>query len=71
MDLNMICKYIEVNQKEELPQIMEEASDYKSTSYGRGRSPSISSTNSSQASLQLDFMNGSNPYISLYMRFPK
>eukprot|EP00351_Strombidinopsis_sp_SopsisLIS2011_P004102 CAMPEP_0116887782 /NCGR_PEP_ID=MMETSP0463-20121206/22437_1 /TAXON_ID=181622 /ORGANISM="Strombidinopsis sp, Strain SopsisLIS2011" /LENGTH=44 /DNA_ID= /DNA_START= /DNA_END= /DNA_ORIENTATION= len=40
MDLNMICKYIEVSQKEELPQIMEEASDYKSSSYGRGRSPS-------------------------------
>jgi hypothetical protein len=35
------------------------------------RSPSISSTNSSSCSVQMEMLNGNSPYLPLYMRFPK
>ena len=35
------------------------------------RSPSLSSTNSSNCSLQLDLINGNSPFLPLVMRFPK
>jgi hypothetical protein len=35
------------------------------------RSPSMSSTNSSQCSMQIDMVNGNSPFVQLFMRFPK
>ena len=65
--------------KEELPRIIEEECDYQSMSSATAagmerkshRSPSISSTNSSQCSLQIDMINGNSPFLPLNMRFPK
>jgi len=74
----MLYKYLEVAIREELPKIMEEQQEYCSdhtksmSSFGRGRSPSISSTGSnSNQSVQMDFLTGNNPYLPLIMRFPK
>ena len=78
--------YLELNIKEELPRIIEEECDYQSvsslghqgTAGGNGgldrltnRSPSHSSTHSSNCSFQMDNVNGNTPYLPLYMRFPK
>ena len=67
-----------MNLKEELPRIVEEDYDQQSmSSVGhkgvgeRNRSPSISSTNSSTCSLQMEMLNGNSPFLPLYMRFPK
>ena len=73
-----IIKFLQANMKEELPRIMEEEFDYQSiSSLGergkvRGRSPSMSSTNSSGCSIQMETIsNGNCPYLPLFMRFPK
>ena len=80
IDIDMIVKFIQGNIKEELPRIIEEENDNQSMSSmshsnaierRSHRSPSISSTNSSQCSLQIDMINGNSPYVPLYMRFPK
>ncbi len=77
MDLDMLVKFIQNCLKEELPKIIEEENDCQSLSsmshsaLDRGRrSPSISSTNSSQCSIpQVDMLN--SPCVPLQMRFPK
>jgi hypothetical protein len=60
IDLNMLIKYLNENTKEELPKIVEEEHEYMSMSSLTGgtgtehktvRSPSLSSTNSSQCSM--------------------
>jgi len=80
LSLDPIIKFLQDNMKEELPRIMEEEWDYQSiSSLGekhldrRGRrSPSISSTNSSLCSHQMETISGGNcPYLPLFMRFPK
>ena len=77
----MIVNFIKTNIKEELPKIIEEENDYQSMSSmshsaaamerRSRRSPSLSSTNSSQCSLQIDMTSGNSPYVPLFMRFPK
>jgi len=76
----MLVNFIQSNIKEELPRIIEEENDYQSmSSYSAAmggdrrshRSPSISSTNSSQCSIQVDMINGNCPCVPLMMRFPK
>lgn len=82
-----LIKFLQDNMKEELPRIVEEEFDYQSiSSFGepvqgkprnggqgrRGRSPSISSANSSGCSIQLASIGDGNcPYLPLFMRFPK
>ena len=52
IDVDMLYRYLEVNIRDELPRIMEEQQEYCSdhtksmSSFGRGRSPSQSSTGS-------------------------
>lgn len=77
-----LVKFLQDNMKEELPRIMEEEFDYQSISSlgddprkggGRvGRSPSLSSTNSSGCSIQMESIsNGNCPFLPLVMRFPR
>ena len=76
-----IIKFLQDNMKEELPRIMEEEFDYQSISSlgeqrGKGkaglRSPSISSTNSSVCSVQMESISAGNcPFLPLFMRFPR
>jgi len=81
ISIEMIVNFIKTNIKEELPKIIEEENDYQSMSSmshsaaamerRSRRSPSLSSTNSSQCSLQIDMTSGNSPYVPLFMRFPK
>jgi hypothetical protein len=78
ISIDMIVNFIQANTKEELSRIIEEENDYQSMSSMSGamerrshRSPSISSTNSSQCSMQIDMINGNSPFVPLVMRFPK
>jgi len=82
-----LIKFLQDNMKEELPRIMEEEFDYQSISSlgetqklkgraadakGMVRSPSISSTNSSGCSIQMESIsNGNCPFLPLFMRFPR
>ena len=78
MDISMLEKFLQVNLSEKLPEILEMEQESDHTGYsglgkGRCRSPqSISSSGSrSDYSVQMDFLTGNNPYLPLYMRFPK
>ena len=74
ISIELLVDFIQANVKEEgLPKIVEEEYEYRSMSSANKshRSPSLSSTNSSQCSLQIDMVNGNNPFIPLGMRFPK
>jgi hypothetical protein len=79
IEMQMLVNFINTNIKEELPRIIEEENDNQSMSSmshsglerRSHRSPSISSTNSSQCSLQIDMINGNSPCVPLLMRFPK
>lgn len=82
ISIEHIVDFLQMNLKDELPKIVEEECDYQSmSSLGppgssalekkTNRSPSISSTNSSSCSLQIDMVNGNSPFLPLNMRFPK
>ena len=79
ISIEMLVSFVQTNIKEELPKIIEEENDYMSMSSmshsalerRSHRSPSISSTNSSQCSMQVDMVNGNSPCVPLIMRFPK
>lgn len=87
MAFEPLIKFLQDNMKEELPRIVEEEFDYQSISSlgdiggglkglgrqkNKGRSPSLSSHNSSGCSIQIESIsNGNCPYLPLFMRFPK
>ena len=80
ISIEMLVGFISSSIKEELPRIIEEENDYMSMSSmshsalerrSHPRSPSISSTNSSQCSVQVDMVSGNSPCVPLQMRFPK
>ena len=62
IDVVILYKYLEQNIKIELPRILEESNEYCSEH---------SRDSGSATSVQMDFLNGNNPYLPLYMRFPK
>lgn len=85
ISIDLIVDFLQDNLKDELPKIIEEDNDYQSmSSLGGGmqiqgnngerrtnRSPSLSSTKSSNCSLQLDLVNGNSPFLPMDMRFAK
>jgi hypothetical protein len=75
IDLVVLTKFLEINVRDELPKILEDTKEDQSDSKRSKRSPGGSSQGSnstcSALSIQMDFMNGNNPYTPLVMRFPK
>lgn len=72
IDLTVLIKFIETNIRNELPKIVERSEEGHSDVTRSKRSPSSQgSGNSSAYSVQMDFMNGNNPYTPLAMRFPQ